>query len=143
MKIEKWQVENGIAKPVNHYSSAPMITANEMEFEQFIRKLPTYHTDASAGIHSAEMFGEVFEQINYYGTWQTLLKSDIIDGHEIRSFLPYNQPMAFQPLNPNANAIKIVSDRIEELRKLNDQYDQYNIFDRIGELQDILKLLQS
>lgn len=155
MKIEKWQVENGIAKPKNPFKQSEtdnftIVNVDEVgkyaAFEQFAQQ-HTYATNAPPGIHSAEMFGEAFEQINYYDTWQTLLKDEINTGHEIRSFLPYNNPMAFHPLNPNANAIKIIEGRIEELHEEKESCTHENLITKlgmeIGALAYILKLLQS
>lgn len=187
--ITTWSVSKGVATPVNPHEPATepdyyrrksegiswgdFLRKQRTDFED-LSKQHTYATDAPPGIHSAEMFGEVEEQIyrdDIGGIWQTLLKYEITLGYEIRSFLPFKHPVepndkqsigeynelaeAFgkdivdefnklglpqvQPLNPNANAIKIIKKRIEFL-KLCIGADMVS---RISECIDILKLLQS
>lgn len=127
MKIEKWQVENGIAKPCNLFKQSEMGNFTIVNVDE-------------VGKYAA------FEQLAKQHNYPTKLENDIYNADDIEIVWDGLNTKVMrlkhtQPLNPNA--IKVVSDRIKELKALNDQYDQYNIFDRIDELQDILKLLQS
>lgn len=114
MKIEKWQVENGIAKPVNPYN--PSVTNNRRyskkgDTYKFQSTNPDYYnfyieykdceyaTSAPPGIHSAEMFGEVKYQIlnqtGKNGIYQDCSKEDFERwvGFMPRKFLPFNHPV--------------------------------------------------
>lgn len=195
MKIEKWQVENGIAKPVNPFSefvpSGAYVNSNWQEFNAGIKD-HTFATNAPSGIHSAEMFGEVewqfkhihdtewmigkkskFHSFENFKNGLILMNCEKNVSFESRQFLPFKhpvepnedhendaiwkkleetewvKPMAYnpkdtQPLNPNANAIKVVSERINYYgnKGATSKAGENKDFAIWNELQHILKLLQ-
>lgn len=180
--IKQWEVEKGIAKPVNHhklrfesfdtFGGLKTYVLNE-EYELFEQGIKdhTYTTSAPDGIHSAEMFGEVVWQfMNVKFKWIDCVSNDNsfskAHGFSTRQFLPFKQQAEtitldgetfvhnpdskqrldiIQPLNPNANAIKVIQDRIQVLQTIigGDSVYDGRSYTKLDEAKHILKLLQS
>lgn len=148
MKIEKWQVENGIATLKNPHSHGKEWVKFYLE-----NKEHEYATDAPPGIHSAEMFGEVELQIRIkhgnttWGNWKNVTEKEYDrfgqrSTLEKRQFLPFKHPVEpndkqcppdflelcsimetgkVHLVNPNANAIKAIEQYMVDLE------DEYSI----------------
>lgn len=145
------------------------------EFEQFVKQ-HTYATDAPDGIHSDEMFGGVVWQsrLRGFNTEYSNVNPDAYKNSDndfetyrqycddmgafTRQFLPFKQPIletslsetlhfVRQVINPNANAIKVIQDRIADINqyKIDAHFadESSNCDNLIIELNYILKLLQS